>query len=88
MFETILMCHCATSKHELPPTHDSICTVLYRFIYDGDLWKPAGFRSRPSDGATAPDWVLEARALARKYLEEWRMPGTENIVVRSLNISE
>ena len=40
-----------------------------------------GFRI--CDGSERPEWVMEARALARSQLEEWRIPGTENIVARS-----
>ncbi|CAK9069262.1 unnamed protein product [Durusdinium trenchii] len=72
--------HIVDAVDELETEVQRVGLTNFGYVYARDAIGDLGFRSRPSDGATAPDWVLEARALARKYLEEWRMPGTENIV--------
>jgi len=36
-----------------------------------------------ADDGKPPSWVKHARTLAKVQLEEWRIPGTENIVVVS-----
>lgn len=68
---------------------DAACLIYLGHIFfaaKGIVPKPAktsisaGFQSRLHNEA-APQWVAHARLLARKHTEEWRIPGTENIVV-------
>ena len=51
---------------------------LHFHLVTSDQW---GFQSRLHN-EMAPQWVAHARLLARKHLEEWRIPSTENIVAR------
>lgn len=50
----------------------------FGYVYARQAMQELGFRI--CDGSERPEWVMEARALARSQLEEWRIPGTENIV--------
>ncbi|CAE7230148.1 HPGDS [Symbiodinium sp. CCMP2592] len=50
----------------------------FGYVYARQAMQELGFRI--CDASQRPEWVVEARALARSQLEEWRIPGTENIV--------
>lgn len=51
----------------------------FGYMYAREAFRELGFQSRLHNEA-APQWVAHARLLARKHTEEWRIPGTENIV--------
>jgi len=50
----------------------------FGFAYTRQAFRDLGFKV--ADQGKSPAWVDEARALAKGHLEEWRIPGTENIL--------
>jgi len=53
----------------------------FGFVYTRDAYRALGFKV--ADQGKSPSWVTDARVLAKGHLEEWRIPGTENILVVS-----
>jgi len=53
----------------------------FGFVFTREAYRALGFKV--ADQGNSPSWVTESRALAKTHLEEWRIPGTENILVVS-----
>ncbi|CAJ1340697.1 unnamed protein product, partial [Effrenium voratum] len=71
---------CAEVVDELENAVKQLGLTNFGVIYAREAARDLGFRIREGR-SLVPEWVSTARALAQKNLEEWRIPGTENILV-------
>lgn len=55
--------------------------INFGHVYTREAFWALGFTA--ADQGKSPSWVAEARGLAKTHLEEWRIPGTENILAVS-----
>jgi len=69
----------AQAVEDLEATVKELGLTNFGHAYAREAFRSIGFQI--ADEERPPDWKEAARAMAREHLEEWRIPGTENIVV-------
>eukprot|EP00746_Dinoflagellata_sp_MGD_P155001 gnl/MRDRNA2_/MRDRNA2_85161_c0_seq10.p1 gnl/MRDRNA2_/MRDRNA2_85161_c0~~gnl/MRDRNA2_/MRDRNA2_85161_c0_seq10.p1 ORF type:complete len:712 (+),score=148.76 gnl/MRDRNA2_/MRDRNA2_85161_c0_seq10:170-2137(+) len=63
---------------DLQQTVNTTSVSGFGYYYSRDAYQALGIQTAPR--GQIQDWMIEYRQLALEHLEEWRIPGTENII--------